>query len=95
MAKKTSKAQANKEVRRILTRYQVDLAFINFSAGNNSLYFGGYLMKTGGANFKASIVNVMTQELLELGRIRCELENWYIGSDGVHFTGKEEKKHAA
>jgi hypothetical protein len=95
MAKKASKGQLNKEVRRVLNRYGVDLTYLNFSAGANSLYFGGHLVKIGGADFKISVVNIMTQELLEIGRIRCELENWYIGSDGVHFTGKEEKKHSA
>ena len=96
MAKtKVSKAMISKDVRRVLARYQVDFTYLHFSAGMHSIHISGYLLKASGHNFSASVVQAMTQELLRIGSIRCELDNWYIGAEGVHFTGKEEDEEAS
>lgn len=93
MAKrKLSKAEMTKEVRRILLRHQVHMQRIFFSANMTSIYFSGELLRNDGKEFKHTVVQVMTQELLQLATIRCELDNWVIGSDGVFFTGPDEKK---
>lgn len=90
---KASKGQISKEVRRVLARYQVDFTYIHFSAGMHSIHLSGYLIKASGHNFQASVVQSLTNELLRIGSIRCELENWYIGAEGVHYTGKEEDEN--
>ena len=96
MAKaKVSKAQVSKEVRRVLARYQVDLSLIHFSAGMHSIHLSGYLMKASGYDFSASVVQTLTSELLRIGTIRCELENWYVGNEGVHYTGKVDEEDQA
>jgi len=89
--KKLSKAQMTKEVRRILLRHQVHLSKVFFSANLSSIYFSGILVRNDGKEFKHAVVNVMTMELLQLGNIRCELENWIIGNDGVYFVGDDKK----
>ncbi len=92
---KLSKAQISKEVRRILARYQVNLSLIYFTAGMHSIHLSGYLVKPNGQDFSPSVVNAMAIELLKIGTIRSELENWYIGSDRVHFTGKDQTSEAS
>lgn len=92
---KLSKAQASKEVRRVLARYQVDLTAIRFSASTHSIHLNGYLIKASGYDFQVSVVQTMTSELLRIATIRCELENWNIGSEGVNFIGKAEKSNKA
>lgn len=92
---KLSKAQISKEVRRVLARYQVNLTQIYFTAGMHSIHLSGFLVKPNGQDFSPSVVNAMAIELLKIGTIRSELENWYIGSDGVHFTGKAEVSKAS
>lgn len=92
---KVSKAQVSKEVRRILARYQVDLTYIHFSASIHTIHLSGYLIKASGYDFSASVVQTLTNELLKIGAIRCELENWHIGNEGVNFTGKIEKSNKA
>lgn len=96
MAKeKASKAQISKEVRRVLARYQVDLTLIHFSAGLHSIHLSGYLMKSSGYDFPVSVVQTLTLELLRIGSIRCELENWHVGNEGVNFIGKAENSNKA
>lgn len=92
---KASKAQISKEVRRLLARYQVDLTQINFSAGLHSIHLSGYLVKSSGYDFPASVVQTLTTELLRIGSIRSELENWYVGTEGVHYTGRSKEDSKA
>lgn len=90
--KKLSKAQLTKEVRRILLRYQVHMSKCFFSANLTSIYLSGTLVRNDGKEFKHTVVNLMTQEILAYASIRCELDNWIIGHDGVYYTGDEDKK---
>ena len=68
---------------------------IYFTASTQSIHLTGYLVKPNGQNFKTSVVQSMANELIKIGLIRSELENWYIGNDGVHFTGKTEVSKAS
>lgn len=68
---------------------------IYFTAGTHSIHLTGYLVKPNGQDFKTSVVQSMTNELLKIATVRSELENWYIGNDGVHFTGKSETSKAS
>ena len=96
MAKqKLSKAQISKEVRRILLKYQTNLSEVYFNAGVSSIILSGNLVKNSGREFKSEEMFNLTNELLKLGHIRCELENWVIGSDGVYFIGEKESKKAS
>jgi len=90
--KKLSKGEITKEVRRILLRYQVHMSKVYFSASLASIYFSGQLVRNDGKEFKHTVVQLITNEVLQFGSIRCELENWVIGNDGVFFTGDDEKK---
>lgn len=92
---KASKAQISKEVRRVLARYQVDLTRIHFSAGMHSIHLSGYLLKSSGHDFSASVIQGLTAELLRIGNIRCELENWHVGSEGIYYTGKTDDDKAS
>lgn len=92
---KASKASISKDVRRILARYQVDLTRIHFSAGMHSIHLSGYLLKTGGQEFPATVVQGITMELLRIGNIRCELDNWHVSAEGIYYTGKEDDDQAS
>lgn len=96
MAKqKLSKAQISKEVRRVLLQYGVNLSDMYFSAGVSSILLTGHLNKTSGRDFTNEEMFQLTQDLLKIGNIRCELENWMIGSDGVHYIGKPDGHNVA
>ena len=63
-----------------------------FSASMSSIYVSGSLIRNDGKEFKHNVVFAMTDEILQYGNIRSELENWVIGADGVYYTVKEDKK---
>ena len=92
---KPSKAQCSKEVRRILLKYQADLAQMHFSANGRSTYLSGKLIKNSGEEFKPEELLMLAQELVSHGSIKSELDNWYLGIDRIYYIGKKDDKKAA
>ena len=96
MAKqKLTKAQISKEVRRVLLQYGVSLTHLYFSAGVSSIFMSGDLIKNSGRDFTHEEMFQLTQDLLQIGAIRSEMNNWLIGADGVHYIGNPDEYDAA
>lgn len=93
--KNLSKAEISKEIRRIFAKHQVDLSKLYFNAGHRTVILSGKLVKIDGKDLTPNVVLVMTREILKFGYIRSELDNWYIGSDGIYYTGRTEDKKSA
>ena len=91
---KPTKAQCSKEVRRVLLKYQADLAKMHFSANGRSTYLSGTLVKNSGEDFKSEELLMLAQELAHHGSIKSELDNWYLGIDRISYIGKNEDKAA-
>ncbi|MEE2671225.1 MAG: hypothetical protein VYA54_05925 [Bdellovibrionota bacterium] len=82
-----TRAEANKQVRRILLRYQVSLQNLTVSTTAKTIFLKGYLIKNNGADLNANVVRTMVGELNGIGFIRADLENWAIAGDTISFLG--------
>jgi hypothetical protein len=86
--KKPSKAELNKDLRRIFARHRVDLTSISFSANPSGISMSGTLLKQDGSEFSASTLMPLVEELSAKGYINTDLSNWDL--TGGTITKKED-----
>ena len=84
---KKTRAQTNKNVRRILLRYKICLINLSFSTTSRTIFLKGYLLKNNGSDLPYNVVQNMVIDLTKHGSIRSDLENWVITNDTVSFLG--------
>jgi hypothetical protein len=84
---KLSRAEQNKEVRRILSKNDVDLGEIQVSCSGTRISMYGTLLKRTGTNFSHEALSNMLSELERVGRVTSELTNWDLNS-GVRSLEK-------
>lgn len=88
-----SRAEMNKDIRRIFVKHGVDTSRINYMCSGRTISLSGNLIKDGGKEIELSSVNVIVQDLTRLGlSIYCELENWSISEGAISKKSGSEKK---
>lgn len=94
-AKKLSRLESNKEIRRALVRSGADMSLVNYSCHGRSVSLSGRLCKDGGREMSSSNIEVLMQDMNRLGlHIICDLENWSISEGSIAKKGppKEDNK---
>jgi hypothetical protein len=89
--RKLSRLEANKEVRRVLIRHCIDLAYAQYSVAGMDVRLTGWLCKTDTSNFNASQIEHMIQELqryLPGYTVTGQFDNWNFSTDYITYLGE-------
>ena len=90
---KLSRMEANKIVRRVLSRHTVDLSQTQYSVSGKDIRLTGFLCKTDGSHMPANHIETMIQEFMRYlpgFYITGDFSNWSFTSDHITFLGKED-----
>lgn len=96
--KSLSRAEANKEIRRVLVKNSVDTSKVFYSCSGRTISMTGMLVKEGGQELTANNIENIVREVARLGfSIYCELQNWSIseGSISKKASAEDQKKSGA
>ncbi len=86
---KLSRAEQTREVRRILSKHDVDLGELQVSCSGTRITLQGTLLKRSGDNFNFEVLNTLLGELQRVGMVSSELTNWDLNS-GVRKLEKNK-----
>ena len=79
-----SRAEVNRDVRRILVRHSVDTGKLQFSCSGKLLTLTGVLCKSDGKELEVKVMEIIVQDCAKLGlNIYCDLENWSVSNGAV------------
>lgn len=91
---RASRAELNKDLRRILAKYHVDTSSIAFSASNYSVSLSGLLIRTDGSEFNSGALQPLVDELQsKYGNIDSDLSNWDLTGGSIRKLDKEKSSH--
>lgn len=65
-----------KKARSILRANHVDSQYVRIVAGPKSLMLSGFIIRTDGGDMSFEAMEKVHQELMKLGRIQSQLDNW-------------------
>jgi hypothetical protein len=84
LKKQPSRAEINKDVRRILVKHSVDTGKLAFSCSGKLLTMTGYLCKSDGKELEMRTLEIVIQDLAKMGlQLYCDLENWSVSNGTV------------
>jgi len=86
---KLSRAEQTREVRRILSKHDVDLGELQLSCSGTRISLMGTLLKRSGESFNHEVLNTMLGELQRVDMVSSELTNWDLNS-GVRKLEKNK-----
>ena len=95
MAKKLSRLESSKEVRRALNRHSVDLSYCQYSASGYEVRLTGWLCKIDGSEFHGLQIEALIQDLqrkLPGYFVNGDLDNWKFNSEHIQYLA-ERKDH--
>lgn len=87
--------EANKEVRRVLNKFHVDLTQCSYSAAGREIRLSGYLCKLDSSEFMSMHVEGMIQEFMRRlpgYHVNGDFDNWRFTSDHITHLKDEEQK---
>lgn len=90
---KFSRMEANKIVRRVLSRHTVDLSQTQYSVSGKDIRLTGFLCKTDGSHMSANHIETMVQEFMRYlpgFYITGDFDNWSFTSDHITFLGEDD-----
>jgi hypothetical protein len=93
--RKLSRLEANKEVRRVLNRHQVDLTYTQYSVAGHDISLTGWLCKTDGSNYNATQIEGIVQEfqrILNGFSVSGDFENWNFSTDHITQVSKDNNE---
>lgn len=88
--RKLSRMEANKEVRRVLSRHATDFAYAYFSVTGLEIRLTGWLVKNDNTDFNAPQIESMLQEFkryLPAYTVAGDFDNWKFTSNHISFIG--------
>lgn len=92
---KLSRMEANKIVRRVLSRHTVDLSQTQYSVSGKDIRLTGHLCKTDGSHMAANHIETMVQEFMRYlpgFYITGDFDNWSFTSDHITYLGENDKE---
>ncbi len=93
--RKLSRMEANKEVRRVLNKFHVDLTQCSYSVGGREIRLSGFLCKIDSKEFMTMHIESMIQEFMRRMPsyfVNGEFENWRFTSDYIKNLKKENEQ---
>lgn len=91
-----SRAETNKEIRRILVRHGVDTGQLSFSCSGRLLTMTGYLCKSDGNELEMKTLEIIVTDLSRMGlQLYCDLENWSVSNGLVSKKARKDTKPKA
>jgi len=94
MRSKKTRAEVNKDVRRVLARHGVDTVELNFQVYGKEISFYGKLMHGDGSEFSAIEVENMMGEFSEIiggYNITGDTSNWIFTYQAIRHIGERTK----
>jgi hypothetical protein len=96
LKKQPSRAEINKDVRRVLVRHSVDTGKLAFSCSGKLLTMTGYLCKSDGNELDMKMLEVIVQDLARMGlQLYCDLENWSVSNGTVSKKASKDAEAIA
>ena len=89
-AKKATKAEMSKEVRRVLNKHRVDLSVLAYSYGGSSIRLSGGLWRVDGSDFTPEAVSYLVSDLGRFGSIYTDLVNWDLNGGSIRIITEQE-----
>lgn len=92
--KKLTRLEGNKEVRRVLNRHGVDLAYCQYSVAGTDIRLTGHLCRSSGGDFQAAHLEHMIQDLIRQLHgytITGDMDNWSFSSDHITHLGQKDR----
>jgi hypothetical protein len=92
--RKLTRMEANKEVRRVLTRHAVDLGYTQYSVAGHDVRLTGWLVKIDTTDFNIHQVELIVQEFqrrLPGYFISGDLDNWNFTTEYITYLGSKIK----
>ena len=90
-AKRGTKAEMSKEVRRILNKHRVDLTVLDYSYGGSSVRLSGGLWKSDGSDFSVEALTYLMNDLYPYGTLYSDLVNWDLTGGTIRAISQESK----
>lgn len=93
MAKKLSRLESSKEVRRCLNRHSVDLSYCQYSASGYEVRLTGWLCKIDGSEFHGLQIEALIQDLnrkLPGFFINGDLDNWKFNPEHIQYLAERK-----
>ena len=92
--RKLTRMEANKEVRRVLTRHSVDLSYTQYSVAGMDVRITGWLCKIDTTDFNTIQIENLVNEFqrrLPGYSISGDLENWSFTTEHITYIGDKMK----
>lgn len=93
--KKLSRMESNKEVRRLLNRHGVDLAYCQYSCVGMEVHLTGWLCKHDGSEFSGTQVQTLIidfQRLLHGYAVSGDFDNWNFTTERITYVGEKQQQ---
>lgn len=87
MKKTKSRAERNKEIRRILAQFKVDVQQVSLAINPNSVDLSGVLVKYDGSDLSNGEIVNLVQALLPYGFLTTSLSNWNLTNGEIIKIG--------
>lgn len=81
--KRLSRAEINKQVRRIFAKYHVDMSSITYMATRRGVLIKGTLLRQDGSEFNAGTLVAMVEDLSSIGAVSTDLTNWDLNARNI------------
>jgi hypothetical protein len=93
--RKLTRMEANKEVRRVLNKFHVDLTQCSYSVGGREIRLSGFLRRIDSTEFMTMHIEGMIQEFMRRMpsyHINGEFENWRFTTEHITNLKKDDDK---
>ena len=91
---RASRAELNKDLRRILAKHYVDTTQVSFSASNFAVSLSGILLRVDGSEFNHNSITPLVDELMaQYGHIDSDLGNWDLTGGTIKKIDRVHSHH--
>lgn len=94
VAKRGSKAEMSREVRRVLNKHRVDLTVLDYSYGGNSVRLTGGLWRVDGSDFSVEALSYLISDLYPFGLLYTDLVNWDLNGGNIRIINDKKEEEA-
>ena len=94
VAKRGSKAEMSREVRRVLNKHRVDLTVLDYSYGGNSVRLTGGLWRVDGSDFSVEALSYLISDLYPFGLLYTDLVNWDLNGGNIRIIHDKKEEEA-
>lgn len=92
-AKRGSKAEMSRDVRRILTKHRIDMSVLEYSYAGSSVRLSGGLWRIDGSEFTVEALTYLISDLSKFGMLNTDLANWDLNGGTIRKIETEDSNN--